>query len=91
GVAYSSDVSDVPDEAFEIISGADIWIVDALRWTPHPTHAHVARSLEWISRAGVRRAVLTNLHIDIDYNAIRADLPPNVEPAYDGMILTTHL
>jgi phosphoribosyl 1,2-cyclic phosphate phosphodiesterase len=91
GVAYSSDVSDVPDEAFEIIAGADVWIVDALRWTPHPTHAHVARSLEWIARSGVKRAVLTNLHIDIDYNAIRADLPSHIEPAYDGMTLTTSI
>lgn len=91
GVAYSSDVSDVPDEAFEIISTAEVWIVDALRWTPHPTHAHVARSLEWIARSGVKRAVLTNLHIDIDYNAIRADLPPNVEAAFDGMRLITPL
>jgi phosphoribosyl 1,2-cyclic phosphate phosphodiesterase len=91
GVAYSSDVSEVPDEAFEIISTADVWIVDALRWTPHPTHAHVARSLEWIARSGVKRAVLTNLHIDIDYNAIQADLPPNVEAAFDRMRLTTHV
>ena len=91
GVAYSSDVSEVPDEAFEIISTADVWVVDALRWTPHPTHAHVERSLEWIARSGVKRAVLTNLHIDIDYNAIRADLPPNVEAAFDGMRLITPL
>lgn len=83
-VAYSSDVSDLDDAAFEALAGVELWILDALRWTPHPTHAHVDRALEWIARAGVRRAVLTNLHIDLDYNALKAILPANVEPAFDG-------
>ena len=45
----------------------DVWIVDALRYTPHPTHAHVDQALEWIQRVRPRRAILTNLHIDLDY------------------------
>ena len=64
--------------------GCDLWIVDALRWTRHPTHAHVDQALDWIARADVRRAVLTNLHIDLDYKALAALLPANVEVAYDG-------
>jgi len=87
GLAYSSDVLDLPDAAFEALAGVDTWIVDALRWTPHPTHAHVEKALEWISRARPRRAVLTNLHIDLDYNELKARLPQGVEPAYDGMTL----
>ena len=83
-VAYSSDVSDLDDAAIEAVRGCDLWIVDALRWTPHPTHAHVEKTLDWIARAGVKRAVLTNLHIDLDYNALSAAVPPNVEVAYDG-------
>ena len=83
-VAYSSDVSDLDDAAIEAVRGCDLWIVDALRWTPHPTHAHVDKTLDWIARAGVKRAVLTNLHIDLDYNALAAAVPPNVEVAYDG-------
>lgn len=85
-VAYSSDVRDLGDEAFAALQGLDVWIVDALRYTPHPTHAHLTRTLEWIERAKPRRAILTNMHIDIDYNDIRRKLPPNVEPAYDGMV-----
>ena len=86
-VAYSPDVHDLPDTAFEALQGLDVWIVDALRFTPHPTHAHVARTLSWIERVKPRRAILTNMHIDIDYNVIRSHLPANVEPAYDGMVI----
>lgn len=84
GIAYSSDVSDLDEAAIEAVRGCDLWIVDALRWAPHPTHAHVDKTLDWIARAQVRRAVLTNLHIDLDYKALSAVVPENVEVAYDG-------
>ncbi len=84
GVAYSSDVSDLDDAALEAVRGCDLWIVDALRYLPHPTHAHLDRTLDWIARAVVKRAVLTNLHIDMDYNMLAASVPPNVEIAHDG-------
>jgi phosphoribosyl 1,2-cyclic phosphate phosphodiesterase len=83
-VAYSSDVSDLDDRAIEAVRGCDLWIVDALRWTAHPTHAHVDKTLDWIARAQVGRAVLTNLHIDLDYNALSSVLPDHVEVAFDG-------
>ena len=83
-VAYSSDVSDLDEAALEAVRGADLWIIDALRYTPHPTHAHVDKALDWIARTEVGRAVLTNLHIDLDYNALSASLPDNVEVAFDG-------
>ena len=83
-IAYSSDVSDIDDAALEAVRGCDLWVVDALRFTPHPTHAHVDKALDWIARAEVKRAVLTNLHIDLDYNDLRAKVPANVEVAYDG-------
>lgn len=85
GVAYSSDVVGLDDAAFAALEDLDVWIVDALRWRPHPTHAHVELALEWIARARPRRAILTNLHIDLDYATIRSQLPEGVEPAYDGM------
>jgi phosphoribosyl 1,2-cyclic phosphate phosphodiesterase len=85
GVAYTPDAIDFPEESWEALSGLDVWIVDALRWTPHPTHAHVEKALGWIERARPKRAILTNLHIDLDYNALAAQLPLGVEPAYDGM------
>jgi phosphoribosyl 1,2-cyclic phosphate phosphodiesterase len=83
-VAYSSDVSDLDETALEAVRGSDLWIIDALRYTPHPTHAHVDKALEWIARADVGRAVLTNLHIDLDYNHLLAFLPDHVEVAFDG-------
>ncbi len=87
GVAYSPDVSDIDEAGFEALADVDVWIVDALRWTPHPTHAHVEKTLEWIARARPRRAILTNLHIDLDFAALAARLPSGVEPAYDGLSL----
>ena len=84
-VAYSPDVSALPEAAFEALAGVEVFIVDALRDRPHPTHAHVARALEWIARIRPRRAILTNLHVDLDYAALAARLPQGVEPAYDGL------
>jgi phosphoribosyl 1,2-cyclic phosphate phosphodiesterase len=84
-VAYSSDVVGLPPSAFEALAGVDTWIVDALRDSPHPTHAHVDLTLDWIAAVKPRRAILTNLHIDLDYAALRRRLPPGVEPAYDGL------
>lgn len=86
-LAYSSDVVDLDDKAFEALAGVECWIVDALRYTPHLTHAHVAKTLEWIARVRPRRAILTNLHIDLDYLTLKDSLPDCVEPAYDGMVI----
>jgi phosphoribosyl 1,2-cyclic phosphate phosphodiesterase len=85
GVAYSSDVVGLPESAFEALQGLDVWIIDALRYAPHPTHAHVDLALAWIERVRPRRAILTNMHIDLDYAELAARLPPTVEPAYDGL------
>ncbi len=67
GLAYSSDVVGLPDCATDALSGLDVWIVDALRMTPHPTHAHLAMALEWIEHYRPKRAILTNMHIDMDF------------------------
>ena len=85
--AYLPDVSEIPDTAWPLLAGLDTWILDALRYRPHPTHAHLARSLEWIARAQPRRAVLTNLHNDLDYATLAAEIPPHVIPAHDGLVL----
>jgi len=84
-VAYSSDVAHLPESSFDILAGVDVWIVDALRRTPHPTHAHLERTLEWIAQVKPKRAILTNMHIDLDYAALTESLPEGVEPAYDGL------
>jgi len=87
GVAYSSDLVDLDDAAFEALRDLDVWIVDALRYRPHPTHAHLERTLGWIERARPKRAILTNMHIDLDYAKLAGELPSGVEPAYDGLRL----
>ena len=87
-VVYLPDVADIPDDVWPLVDGVECWILDALRRTPHPTHTHLARSLEWIARAAPKRAVLTNMHIDMDYDTLVAELPDNVTPAYDGMTLS---
>lgn len=89
GLAYLPDVSDIPDAAWEHLQNLDIWIVDALRRTPHPTHAHLARTLEWIARAAPKQAVLTNMHIDLDYDTLAAETPSHIHPAYDGLTLSS--
>lgn len=86
-LAYSSDVVGLPQSAFDALAGVKVWIVDALRYTPHPTHATVEQALGWIARIKPERAILTNLHIDLDYAELAARLPPGVEPAYDGMTI----
>jgi phosphoribosyl 1,2-cyclic phosphate phosphodiesterase len=84
-IAYSADIKSLPAESVAALAGLDLWIVDALRKTPHPSHFNLDEALAWIDRLSPKRAVLTNLHSDMDYKTLRAHLPPNVEPAYDGM------
>lgn len=88
GLAYLPDVAHMNDAAWEMVSGIDCWIVDSLRRTPHPTHSHYEQTLEWIARAAPRRGVLTNMHIDLDYQTVMDETPDNVTPAYDGMTIS---
>ena len=86
-IGYSNDLVNMSDAAFKTLAGVKIWIVDALRYKPHPTHVNVETALEWIDRLKPERAVLTNMHVDLDYQTLRRELPPGVEPGYDGMVL----
>jgi phosphoribosyl 1,2-cyclic phosphate phosphodiesterase len=86
-VVYMPDVSEIPEDSWPMLLGLDTWILDALRYKPHPTHAHVERSLEWIARVAPRRAVLPNLHNDLDHAVLSAETPRSVDVAYDGMVL----
>ena len=85
GLAYTPDVNAIDPESAGFLEGLDIWIVDALRYKPHPSHFSVDEALAWIERMRPRRAIVTNLHTDLDYEELRKRLPENVEPAYDGM------
>jgi len=84
-VAYSSDVSDIPEESFAALCGLKVWIVDALRLRPHPTHAHLDLAIAWAQRVQPELTILTNLHQDMDYEILKSRLPANIVPAYDQM------
>ena len=86
-VAYTPDVNDIPETSFAALEGLDIWIVDALRRTPHPTHFSLQETLHWIERIKPKRAILTNLHVDLDYQTLTKELPAHIRPAYDGMTI----
>ncbi len=85
--AYSTDVTELDDSAFAALEGIDLWIVDCLRREPHPTHSHLAKTLSWIARVRPRRAVLTHMDQSLDYRELGAELPPGVEPGYDGLVI----
>ena len=88
GLAYLPDANHLPTASWNALQNLDIWVVDALRRSPHPSHSHLENTLEWIARAAPKRAVLTNMHTDLDYETVRAETPDHVEPAYDMMVLT---
>ncbi|MBA86330.1 MBL fold metallo-hydrolase [Thalassobius sp. S69A] len=87
-LAYLPDVAQIPEDVWPVLQGLDCWVLDTLRRTPHPTHSHLDQSLEWIARAAPRRAVLTNMHIDLDYQALADETPDHITPAYDGMVIS---
>jgi phosphoribosyl 1,2-cyclic phosphate phosphodiesterase len=84
---YSCDLSGMPPESVAALAGLDVWVVDALRYAPHPSHFSVEEALAWIERIRPKRAILTNLHADLDYEALRRQLPLHVEPAHDRMAI----
>lgn len=87
GLCYSSDVSDIPQESVAALENLDCWIVDALQYKPHVSHFSVSETKQWIDRLKPKHAILTHMHIPLDYNALKSDLPSHIEPAYDGMVL----
>ena len=87
-LGYTPDVHEIDDAALSHFDGVDTWICDALRYHPHPTHTHADRTLSWQARTSARRMVLTNLHIDMDYKTLAAELPGTQEPAVDGMVVS---
>lgn len=86
-VAYSPDISGLPQSSVPMLEGLDLWVVDALRYQPHPSHWSVGQTLEWVARLKPKRTILTHLHIDLDYAQLQRELPAGVEPAYDGMVV----
>ncbi|WP_380054133.1 MBL fold metallo-hydrolase [Falsihalocynthiibacter sp. SS001] len=86
-LAYIPDVSDMPQETSDRIANLEVLVLDALRRKPHPSHIHLEKALEWIARTKPTRAVLTNMHIDMDYATLEQELPEGITPAFDGMTI----
>jgi phosphoribosyl 1,2-cyclic phosphate phosphodiesterase len=84
---YSPDLNDIPRESWGALEDLDLWIIDGLRYSGHPSHFSINDALSWIERFRPKRAVITNMHSDLDYEVLRQKLPPNVVPAHDGMRL----
>ncbi|MCQ0970592.1 MBL fold metallo-hydrolase [Paracoccus sp. TK19116] len=87
GLVYVPDVSDISETSWPLVERADVFICDALRDTPHPSHAHLALTLEWMERAAPARGIITNMHIDLDYQAVTDATPDHIQPAFDGMVI----
>jgi phosphoribosyl 1,2-cyclic phosphate phosphodiesterase len=83
-IGYSTDVNALTDAMAELFAGIDLWIVDALRRRPHPSHASLSEALDWIERLRPKRALLTHMDQSMDYRRLLDELPPGVEPAFDG-------
>ncbi|HTJ62484.1 MAG TPA: MBL fold metallo-hydrolase [Alphaproteobacteria bacterium] len=89
-LAYSTDVKNLPEAAFQTLAGIETWIIAAVRREPHIAHAHLDLVLEWIARVQPRQAFLTHLNLSMDYTTLLNALPAGVEPAYDGKIVDAH-
>ena len=87
-LAYLPDVVAIPDDVWPVLEGLECWVVDALRRKPHPTHAHLDLTLQWIAKVRPAHAVITNMHLDLDYDMLSNELPQGVSPAFDGRVLT---
>ncbi len=85
--AYSTDLNGLDEAAFAALDGVKTWIVDALRYEPHPTHTHLDQTLAWVDRVQPERAILTHMTWDMDYETLRCQLPAGIEPGYDGMVI----
>jgi phosphoribosyl 1,2-cyclic phosphate phosphodiesterase len=84
-IGYATDFSAITGEMVALFDRVDVLVVDALRRQPHPTHAHLAMSLELIEACRAGRAVLTHLDKSMDYRTLCEETPAHVDPGYDGM------
>ncbi len=86
-MAYSTDVVELNEAAFQVLEGIDVWIVDCISRDPRVSHSHLAKTLEWIERVRPRQAYLTHMSLLLDYDTLLKELPIGVEPAYDGLVI----
>jgi phosphoribosyl 1,2-cyclic phosphate phosphodiesterase len=86
-IGYATDFHDLTHEMRTLYTGLDIWVADALRHRPHPTHPTVAQVTGWAAELGVSRTALIHMDQSLDYATLAAELPPGIEPGHDGLEL----
>ncbi len=86
-ISYATDFSAITRDMVELFDETDILVVDSLRREPHPTHSHLAMSLELVEACRAKRAVLTHLDHSMDYHELGLELPAQVQVGYDGLVL----
>lgn len=84
-VAYCTDVSAFPEESLTKLFDLDVLIIGALQYQPHPSHFSLSQALDWIDYLRPKRAILTHMHIYLDYHTVLRETPDYVEPAYNGL------
>ena len=87
GLAYCPDISGFPDATAERLRGLEMLVIDALQYNTHPSHLSLGQALEWIERLAPSNAVLTHMHVPLDYATVMAETPDKVVPAHDGMVI----
>lgn len=87
GLAYCPDVSAFPEATAARLGGLDLLVIDALQYRPHPSHFSLGEALEWIEKLAPKKAILTHMHVPLDYDTVMAETPAHVEPGYDGMTI----
>jgi len=85
GLAYCNDLHAFPRESLNALEGLDVFIIDALRYTEHPSHASLEQAIAWAEALKPTRTILTNMHIDLDYRTLERELPEGIRPGHDGM------
>lgn len=89
-IGYATDFHDMTADMLALYDGLDVWVADALRERPHPTHAHLALTLDGVEATRPRRTILTHMDQSMDYATLCRTLPQGVEPGYDGMVIELH-
>lgn len=87
-IGYATDFNVMTDDMASLYQNLDIWVVDALRRRPHPTHMELPAVLNWVERLTPKRTALIHMDNTMDYATLRHELPAGVEPGYDGLVLT---
>jgi phosphoribosyl 1,2-cyclic phosphate phosphodiesterase len=87
GFALVTDVNRVPEESLRALAGAEVLILSALRYRPHPTHFNFEQAIEVARRVGARRTIFTHIAHEVDHADLRVALPPGVEIGYDGLVV----